>query len=176
MLKLDHITDKMAYFAQSPEKSEDRKSGKTEQKAGEQAAVLDLSADVQESRQKQYEEYKARLSEMETLMQQVEDNRTKKTQRSAISDRVKIMEVARRIARGAKVPPKDEKKLMEYSMELYMAVKNMAALCQDKDKKKYKSLWKDEEDGTSMELSAEQGAEPDGGNGAEIEDVYSGDL
>ena len=118
MLKLDHITDKTAYFAQSPEKIEDRKSGKTEQKAGEQAAVLDLSADVQESRQKQYEEYKARLSEMETLMQQVEDNRTKKTQRSAISDRVKIMEVARRIARGAKVPPKDERKLMEYSREL----------------------------------------------------------
>ena len=59
MLKLDHITDKTAYFAQSPEKSEGRKSGKTEQKTGEQAAVLDLSADVQESRQKQYEEYKA---------------------------------------------------------------------------------------------------------------------
>ena len=57
-----------------------------------------------------------------------------------------------------------------------MAVKNMAALCQDRDKKKYKSLWKDEEDGTSMELSAGQEAGPDGGNGAEIEDVYSGNL
>ena len=52
----------------------------------------------------------------------------------------------------------------------------MAALCQDRDKKKYKSLWKDEEDGTSMELSAGQEAGPDGGNGAEIEDVYSGNL
>ena len=36
-------------------------------------------------------------------------------------DMIKIMEVARRIMKGAKVPASDEKKLMEYSMELYMA-------------------------------------------------------
>jgi len=36
----------------------------------------------------------------------------------AAVDLAKIMEVARRIAKGAKVPSSDERKLMEYSMEL----------------------------------------------------------
>lgn len=49
-------------------------------------------------------------------------------------DMIKIMEVARRIMKGAKVPASDEKKLMEYSMELYMAAKNMAVLNENKKK------------------------------------------
>ena len=63
-------------------------------------------------------------------------------------DLIKIMEVARRIGRGDKVPAYDEQKLMEYSMELYMAAKNMAMLSelQDKDKEKHKSLWNDDEE------------------------------
>ena len=36
----------------------------------------------------------------------------------------KILEVARRIATGGKVPYKDEKKLMEYSDKLYQAAKS----------------------------------------------------
>ena len=60
-------------------------------------------------------------------------------------DMSKIMEVARRIADGAKVPAKDEEKLMEFSMELYMAAKNMAAMNADKDEE-YDSLWEDEEE------------------------------
>ncbi len=54
------------------------------------------------------------------------------------------MEVARRIMKGAKVPASDEKKLMEYSMELYMAAKNMAVLNENKKKEEYDSLWDDE--------------------------------
>lgn len=56
----------------------------------------------------------------------------------------KIMEVYRRIASGATVPAEDEKKLMDYSHELYMAAKTAAMLAQsDED---YDSLWEDEED------------------------------
>ena len=40
----------------------------------------------------------------------------------------KILEVARRIATGGKVPYKDEKKLMEYSDKLYQAAKSAAML------------------------------------------------
>ena len=43
-------------------------------------------------------------------------------------DMAKIMEVARRIGKGAKVPASDEKKLMDYSMEVYLAAKNLAML------------------------------------------------
>lgn len=59
------------------------------------------------------------------------------------SDMVKIMEVARRIAKGAKVPGKDEQKLMEYSMELYMTAKNMGSMVQKEKQEKYKSLWEE---------------------------------
>ena len=60
----------------------------------------------------------------------------------------KIMEVARRIGKGARVPANDEKKVMDYSMELYMAAKNLAMLNKMNKKKKeeYDSLWGDEEE------------------------------
>ena len=66
-------------------------------------------------------------------------------------DMVKIMEVARRIAKGAKVPGTDEKKLMEYSMELYMSAKNLAMMNKQKKKEEYESLWEDEEEKTEYD-------------------------
>lgn len=58
----------------------------------------------------------------------------------------KCLEVARRISKGGKVPPSDEKRLMDYSFELYMAAKNAAVMNTDHSHKKYKSLWEDEEE------------------------------
>ena len=57
----------------------------------------------------------------------------------------KIMEVARRIMKGGIVPPQDEQKLMEYSMELYQAAKNMAALIEHREREEYDSLWEEAE-------------------------------
>ena len=55
----------------------------------------------------------------------------------------KILEVARRIATGGKVPYKDEKKLMEYSDKLYQAAKSAAMLLKlrEKDRKKWTPIW-----------------------------------
>lgn len=61
-------------------------------------------------------------------------------------DLAKIVEVARRIADGGVVPANDEKKLMEFSMEMYMAAKNMAVLNELKEKEEYESLWGEEEE------------------------------
>lgn len=59
----------------------------------------------------------------------------------------KIMEVAHRIAKGAIVPASDEKKLLDYSFELYQAAKSMGAMAQmQKKREKYDSLWDDEEE------------------------------
>lgn len=66
------------------------------------------------------------------------------TMAKAAEDMVKIMEVYRRIASGAKVPSKDEKKLMDYDFKLYMAAKQ-AALMAERNKEEYDSLWEDEE-------------------------------
>lgn len=68
---------------------------------------------------------------------------------------VKMMEVFRRISSGAKVPPSDEKKLMEFSHELYMAAKSAAMLAQQNDKE-YDSLWEDEEDNPEEQQDAQE--------------------
>ncbi|MCI9138163.1 hypothetical protein D7X25_19965 [bacterium 1XD42-8] len=68
-------------------------------------------------------------------------------------DVVKCMEIARRISRGAKVPPYDEKKLMEFNFEMYMTAKNAAMINSHKSRKEYKSLWEDEEEGSEEKTS-----------------------
>lgn len=69
----------------------------------------------------------------------------------AASDYAKIMEIARRIARGDKVPTKDEKKLMEYSSELYQMAKMSAMMNERKKHKKHKSLFEEEEENDKRE-------------------------
>lgn len=58
----------------------------------------------------------------------------------------KCLEIARRIANGDRVPAQDEKKLMDFNMEVYMAAKNMAAMNMDKKHKDYETLWGEEEE------------------------------
>lgn len=58
----------------------------------------------------------------------------------------KCLEIARRIANGDKVPASDEKKLMDFNMEVYMAAKNMAVMNADKKHKEYDSLWGEEKE------------------------------
>lgn len=112
-----------------------------------EAAVLELSIKAVDEKQNEYKDY------MEKLMEQwngVANMEVAKQQGEAAeeyaADMSKAMEVARRIMKGGIVPPKDEKKLMEFSMELYQAAKNIGSMVQQREREKYKSLWKDEED------------------------------
>ena len=57
-----------------------------------------------------------------------------------------MMEVARRIMKGGIVPASDEKKLMEFSFEMYQTAKNIGAMVQREKREKYDSLWGDEEE------------------------------
>lgn len=111
-----------------------------------EAATLELNIKAVEEQKNQYQEY------MDKLMQQwnsVANMEVAKQQGEAMEESVedlgKIMEVARRIMDGDIVPPTDEKKLMDYSMELYQAAKNIGALTQ-KERKEHESLWDDEEE------------------------------
>ncbi len=63
-----------------------------------------------------------------------------------VQDVAKLMEVARRISKGGRVPVTDEQKLMEYSMVLYMSAKNMAMMNERKHNEEYDSLWEDKKD------------------------------
>ncbi len=96
-------------------------------------------------------QYEAVQGGMEQIMAQesmIHDAAAARQQGEAMSksfaEMAKILEVYRRIASGGKVPTADERKLMEYSSELYMAAKNMALMAAREDKE-YDSLWEDEE-------------------------------
>ena len=78
--------------------------------------------------------------EMERLKENAE------TSGKAMEDLGKILEIARRISNGDRVPSTDEKKLMEYSSELYQAAKSAALLKANKKQKEHDSLFDDEED------------------------------
>ena len=113
----------------------------------EEAAVLELTIDAVDKKQREYQDYMEKLTEQWAMQANA---LVAKQQGEAMEDYVedlgKIMEVARRIMKGGIVPAADEKKLMEYSMELYQAAKSKGALARQKDKEKYDSLWEDEEE------------------------------
>ena len=46
--------------------------------------------------------------------------------------------------RGAIVPASDEKKLMEFSMEMYQTAKNVGAIAKQQKREKYDTLWGEE--------------------------------
>ena len=118
----------------------------------EEAATLELTIDALDKKQSEYQDYLSKLNQQ--WMGQV-NALTTQQQGEAMEeynqDLMKVMEVARRLMKGAIVPPQDEKKLMEYSMELYQAAKNIGALAKQKEKEEYDSLWKDEEDKAAPE-------------------------
>ncbi len=77
---------------------------------------------------------------------------------------IKILEVFRRIAKGDKVPAADEKKLMEYNMEMYMAAKNMALMNEDREGEEHDSLWEEKSDTEKPVDPAELAANTEVGN------------
>lgn len=86
--------------------------------------------------------------------------RQAETQAKMAEDMGKIMEVYRRIASGAKVPAKDEQKLMDYDFKLYMAAKQ-AALMAQRDEEEYDSLWGDEEKSGEQKTAEEVAGDTD---------------
>lgn len=118
----------------------------------EEAATLELTINALNEKQSEYQDYLSKLNQQ--WMGQV-NALTAKQQGEAMEeynqDLMKIMEVARRLMKGAVVPPTDEKKLMEYSMELYQAAKNIGSLAKQKEKEEYDSLWDEEEERATPE-------------------------
>lgn len=58
----------------------------------------------------------------------------------------KCLEIARRISRGDHVPAQDEKKLMDFNMDIYKMAKEMAAINMEGKHKEWDSLWTEEEE------------------------------
>ena len=114
-----------------------------------EAATLELSIGALNEK---FDENQEVLDKLTDQYVSVFNAEVSKQQKDAMEDAAmemsKILETARRIGKGARVPATDEKKVMEYSMDLYLAAKNLAMLNKMNQKKndKYDSLWGDEED------------------------------
>lgn len=149
-----------------------------------EAAVLELQFNAVDKKRQEYQNYMDKLLEQKTNLWNMEAS---KQQGEAMADsakeQAKVMEVARRIMHGDKVPSKDEKKLMEFDYKLYAMAKNAAAMLKlQKDRKEHKSLWDDEEKKETVdveEVTNNVEAFSDGPEVASVEDVMasvSGDI
>ena len=132
---------------ESLEKRMNATAGGRERYADE-AATLQLSID---SLNQRFEENLKVLDQLTEQEAAVWNGEVAKQQADAMEeyaiDMAKIMEVAHRISTGGIVPASDEKKLLDYSFEMYQAAKNMGAMVQmQKKREKYDSLWDDEEE------------------------------
>lgn len=125
----------------------------------EQAATLQLSIDATKEK---FEKNQKVLDSLTDQYVSVWNAEVARQQADSASDMAaelaKIMTVARRISNGDQVPYTDEKKLMEYSSDLYQMAKNAQMLHQMEEHEKYDSLWADEED-TSDKYDPEGKAE-----------------
>lgn len=111
-----------------------------------EAATLELSINAVEEQKNQYQKYMDKLMQQWSAISNMKSAKQQgETMEESVEDLGKIMEVARRLMDGDIVPPTDEKKLMEYSMELYQASKNIGALMKKKESKEHGSLWEEEE-------------------------------
>lgn len=121
-------------------------SDSEQEQYGSEAAVLELSIDALNEKQTQYQEYLSELTEQYCAYWNaaVAEQQSDATEEYA-AEMGKLLEVARRIMKGAIVPASDEKKLMEFDYELYIAAKNIGAMARREKKEEYDSLWKDEE-------------------------------
>ena len=155
----------------------DRKMRTTENGAvvfQNEAAVLELQYNAVESKRQEYQDYMDKLSEQwANVANMVSSEQQGDAMADAAEEQSKIMEVARRIMHGDKVPSFDEHKLMEYDWKLYSMAKNAAAMLEMREKQKeHKSLWEDEEEKTyedPMEVADNTEAFADGPEVVDVE-------
>ena len=98
-------------------------------------------------------------------------NKQAEAQSKAMNEEFKMLEIARRIQHGDKVPYEDEKALLEYDADLYSMSKELGMLRQNEKRKEYDSLLDDEEpveEGEAIEQPTMQGVKVSGSEGAEV--------
>jgi len=126
-----------------------------EQPEGTNYDRVELSQELTQV-EEQYEQAQSVMEKILTRETALHDAEVTKQQSKAAIEGAKeiqkCLEIARRISSGATVPSFDEKKLMEFNYELYMAAKNMAFLRGRQDKE-YDSLWKDKDRAAKAERS-----------------------
>lgn len=142
-----------------------------------EAATLELTIEELDKKQDEYRQYMDKLMEQwSAKANAVSAEQQGDAIKEEVEDLGKIMEVARRLMNGGVVPATDEKKLMDYSMELYQAAKNIGALAKKEKKEEYDSLWGEEEEKEyedSIETANNTEAFADGPEIVSVEDTLA---
>ncbi|MDD7404161.1 MAG: hypothetical protein SO170_10585 [Butyribacter sp.] len=113
-----------------------------------EAAQLELSYNAVSEKYEEYHNYMDKLMmQWEFKFNEVNGKESAEAAEEATKEYGKIMEVARRLIKGDRVPPSDERKLAEYDGKLYQMAKNaqMMARLREREQKEHKSLWGEEE-------------------------------
>lgn len=112
----------------------------------EQAVVLELQYNAVEKQQQVYDDFIQQFMPLwEAKLNETATRQSAEAGQDACAEMGKIMAVARRMCHGDIVPATDEQKLMEYDSDLYQMAKNAQIMAQLKERKRYDSLWEDEE-------------------------------
>lgn len=144
---------------------------------GSEAAVLELSIEALNKQQDEYQDYMDELSDQycaywnATVAEQQAD-----AAKEYGAEMGKLMEVARRLMKGAIVPAYDEKKLMEFDKDLYQMAKSIGMLVRQQKKEKYDSLWAEKEEkeyDDPMEVAENAEAASDGPEVVDAETVIA---
>lgn len=148
--------------------SENNKEEKNQVTQTETGVSIDISSEAKELYNKNRKTTTQLLEEMKAEKEAAE------AQADSVKELMKIFEIARRIANGDKVPPSDEKKLMEFNSDLYLASKSAAPLNANKKHKEYDSIFEDKEkESEQIESESENdgdlSASNEGGESTEVE-------
>lgn len=115
-----------------------------------QEVILSNEEDVlvlTEKAGRQLAEDRRNYSNMLQMQAQMAAQRTQDAaSKKYVKDQAKVMSVFRAMAKGDIVPVSDEKKLMEYSSELYQSAKMAQSLALQAERRKHKSQWDDKEE------------------------------
>ncbi len=122
-----------------------------------EVAALGKAIDRVDIQYEKASEIMGNINEQKNLLYNAEAS---KRQGDAMAEKAendaKCLEIARRIARGDKVPPKDEQKLLEFNSDMYQMAKNMAAMVKNEKRKEHDSLWDDEDENQQPEKSIDE--------------------
>lgn len=112
-----------------------------------ESVTLELQYNDLSKMRDKYQEYISKLMEQwEAKFNLINSENEAKNSKEYADDMAKIMLVARRIMHGDIVPAADERKLMEYSADLYQMAKNIGMMAKMEKREKHDSLWEDKED------------------------------
>ena len=112
----------------------------------EESATLELTYQAVQDKYDEYKGYMDQLMEQwDAKFNEVVAGQQADAAKEYGEEMSKLMKVAIRIMHGDIVPLKDEQKLMEFDSDLYQMAKNIGAMAERMEKKRYESLWDDEQ-------------------------------